>query len=138
MEPIQDKNRQLVSELKEFHEHLIIFNEVSDEVIHLVNNICNGEECEKLSSKLKKGIANRIKKIEVLVPIRWFVFEIMMKDQVSSHKGIISLDKCYHNGKNIDMENYDLTECLMYLYFLSPLFSSSTSSSYVYQSSIFS
>ena len=115
MEPIQDKNVQLISELKEFREHLVFFNEVSDEVIHPVNNICDGEEREKLSSKLRKSIVNRMKRIEVQVPIRWFVFEIMMKDQVSSQKGIVSLDECYYTGKILGMENYDVTECLKYL-----------------------
>ena len=51
--------------------------------------------------------------MEIQVPIRWFVFEIMMKDEVSK-EGIISLSKCHQISRNLGMNERDVTECLKY------------------------
>ena len=78
-----------------------------------MNNICEGKEREEVSAKLRKSIMIHMKKMEIQVPIRWFVFEIMMKDNVSK-EGIISLVKCYHISKKLGMNKHDVTECLKY------------------------
>ena len=113
MESIEEKNEQLVLELKEFREHLVFFNELSGQLIHPVNNICKGQKRAILSLRLRKSIMSRIKKMEAQVPIRWFVFEIMMKDHISE-EGMISYDECCNIGKKIGMETFDIVECLKY------------------------
>ena len=113
MESITEKNKQLIAELKEFREHLVFFKELSGQLIHPVNNICKGQERAILSLRLRKSITSLIKRMEIQVPIRWFVFEIMMKDEVSK-EGIISLDECHHVSKKLGMNEHDLTECLKY------------------------
>ena len=113
MESITEKNKQLVAELKEFHEHLVFFKELSGQLIHPVNNICKGRERAILSLSLRKSIMSQIKRMEIEVPIRWFVFEIMMKDEVSK-EGIISLDECHLISKKLGMNEHDITECLKY------------------------
>ena len=114
MESIAEKNKQLVAELKEFRDYIVFDNELDDELIHPVNNICEGEEREKFSSKLRQKIVDQVNKMKVerQVPIRWFVFEIMMKDEVSK-EGIISWDKCCEISQKLHMK--DLMECLEYL-----------------------
>ena len=114
MESIAEKNKQLVAELKEFRDYIVFDNELDGKLIHPVNNICEGEEREKFSSKLRQKIVDQVNKmkVEIRVPIRWFVFEIMMKDEVSE-KGIISLDKCSKISEKLHMK--DLMECLEYL-----------------------
>ena len=114
MESIAEKNKQLVAELKEFRDYIVFDNEFNDELIHPVNNICEGEERESFSSKLRQKIVDQVNKmkVEIQVPIRWFVFEIMMKDEVSE-KGIISLDKCSKISEKLRMK--DLMECFEYL-----------------------
>ena len=54
MESIKTKNEQLVAELDQFCEYLVYNNKPEGELIHPVNNICEGEECNELSAKLRK------------------------------------------------------------------------------------
>ena len=113
MESITEKNKELVAELKEFREYLVFFKELSGQLIHPVNNICKGQERSILSLSLRKSITSQIKRMKIQVPIRWFVFEIVMKDEVSK-EGIISLAKCHHISKKLGMNEHDVTECLKY------------------------
>ena len=115
MESIIEKNKELVAELKEFRDYIVFDDEVKRELIHPVNNIISkGEGREKISSELRQKIVDQVNKIkmEIQVPIRWFVFEIVMKDKVSE-EGIISLDTCHEISQNLSMK--DLMECLEYL-----------------------
>ena len=98
MESIEAKNKQLVAELDQFCDYLVFFNVSEEELIHPVNNICEGEERKELSAKLRKSIMIRMKKMKIQVPrvpIRWFVFEIMMKDEVSK-EGMVSLFQLFY------------------------------------------
>ena len=122
MEPIKAKNEQLVAELDQFCDYLVFDNEPEGELIHPVNNICEGEERKELSAKLRSSVMIHMKKMEteevpkkmeIQVPIRWFVFEIMMKDEVSK-EGIISLDKCHDISRKLGMNEDNVTECLKY------------------------
>ena len=122
MESIKAKNEQLVAELDQFCDYLVFDNEPEGELIHPVNNICEGEERKKLSANLRTSVMIHMKKMEteevrkkmeIQVPIRWFVFEIMMKDEVSE-EGIISLDKCHDISRKLGMNEHDVTECLKY------------------------
>ena len=116
MESITEKNKQLVAELEEFRDYLVFHDEIKGELIHPVNNIISkGEGRERISSELRQKIVNQVNKIKVekiQVPIRWFVFEIMMKDEVSK-EGLISLDTCREISQKLCMK--DLMECLEYL-----------------------
>ena len=114
METIKEKDNRLISELGEFREHLIFHNELSHELIHPVNNLCEIDR-ERLSSKLRASIMSRVKKaeMEVQIPIRWFIFEIMMKDQVSG-EGIVTLEICCDVGRKLGIEEHEVTECLKY------------------------
>ena len=116
MESIEAKNKQLVAELEQFCEYLVFDNEPEGELIHPVNNICEGEERKELSAKLRKSVMICMKSMEIQVPkvpIRWFVFEIMMKDNVSK-EGIISLVKCYDISRKLGMNEHDVKACLKY------------------------
>ena len=113
MESIKAKNEQLVAELDQFCDYLVFDNEFEGELIHPVNNICKGEERKELSTKLRKSVMICTKKMEIQVPIRWFVFDIIMKDEVSK-EGIISLDECYDISRKLGMNEDDITECLKY------------------------
>ena len=113
MESIKAKNEQLVAELDQLCDYLVFENESKRELIHPVNNICEGEERNELSAKLRKSVMIHMKKMEIQVPIRWFVFEIMMKDMVSK-EGIISLFKCHDISSKLGMNEHDVTESLKY------------------------
>ena len=113
MESIAEKNRKLVAELDQLCDYLVFDNEPEGELIHPVNNICEGKERKDLSAKLRSGVMTHMMKMEIQVPIRWFVFEIMMKDEVSK-EGIISLDKCHDISRKLGMNEDDVTECLKY------------------------
>ena len=115
MESIKEKNKQLIAELNEFRDYLVFDDEIKGELIHPVNNIISkGEGRERISSELRQKIVDQVNKIKVKiqVPIRWFVFEIIIKDKVSK-EGIISLDTCHEISQNVRMK--DLMECLDYL-----------------------
>ena len=72
MESIKAKNEQLVAELDQFCDYLVFDNEPEGELIHPVNNICEGEERKKLSAKLRSSIMIHMKKMETEeVPKKW-------------------------------------------------------------------
>ena len=40
-ESLEEKNAQLLAVLHEFHDHLVFYNEASEELIFLVDNLCH-------------------------------------------------------------------------------------------------
>ena len=120
LEPLHEKNSQLLSALKEFRDHFIFYNESEDELIFPVDNMCWWNR-EQISENIRKRITS-YKNIaaEVEIPIRWYVFELHLKEVAKKLvHGMVSLNKCMEIGQELKMRASDTILCIEYLNSLS-------------------
>ena len=117
-ETLEFKNEQLLSTLSEFHDHFIFYNEDPKKLIFPVDNLCwwNGK---KISSSLRQHIMSYQKDIGIAapIPVRWYMFELCLKNESSQEKhGMISLKSCHGIGVSLGMEENDVVKCLSHLH----------------------
>ena len=117
-EKIQKKNAKLLLSLKEFLDLFIFYNRDSNELVFPVNNLCLKNRME-ISADIRERIMSQSKSISfsVPIPIRWYMFEIKMKEEAAAYKkyGMISLESCYTIGMKLGMSQSDVDQCLVYL-----------------------
>ena len=112
---LQQKNAILLEALKEFKDHLIFFNEAAKELIFPVDNTCSRNR-EQLSSDIRSRIMQRDLGFRVDIPIRWYIFELKIKEMVAtSTHGIVTIDSCNELGAKLGMRPSDVTRCIDYL-----------------------
>ena len=115
LESLYDKNAILLEALKEFKDHLIFFDEAAKELIFPVDNTCFINR-KKLSSDIRSRITQRDLGFGVDIPIRWYIFELKIKEMVAtSTHGIITIDSCSELGAKLGMGPVDVTRCIDYL-----------------------
>ena len=115
IESLQEKNSILIEALKEFKDHLIFFNEAAKELIFPVDNTCFINR-KKISSDIRSRIMQRDLGFRVDIPIRWYIFELKIKDMVAtSTHGIVTIDSCNELGVKLGMRPSDVTRCIDYL-----------------------
>ena len=115
IESLQEKNSILIEALKEFKDHLIFFNEAAKELIFPVDNTCFINR-KKISSDIRSHIMQRDLGFRVDIPIRWYIFELKIKEMVaSSTHGIVTIDSCNELGAKLGMRPSDVTRCIDYL-----------------------
>ena len=120
LEPLHEKNSQLISALKDFRDHFIFYNESENELIFPVDNKCwwNREEISKDIRKRITSYENVAAEIEI--PIRWYVFEIRLKEVAKEvDHGMVSLHRCIGIGQELKMKASDTILCIKYLNSLS-------------------
>ena len=115
IESLQEKNSILLEALKEFKDHLIFFNEAAKELIFPVDNTCFINR-KKISSDIRSRIMQRDLGFRVDIPIRWYIFELKIKEMVAtSTHGIVTIDSCNELGAKLGMTPSDVTRCIDYL-----------------------
>ena len=115
IESLQEKNSILLEALKEFKDHLIFFNEAAKELIFPVDNTCFINR-KKISSDIRSRIMQRDLGFRVDIPIRWYIFELQIKEMVAtSTHGIVTIDSCNELGAKLGMTSSDVTRCIDYL-----------------------
>ena len=116
IETLQEKNRQLVHALREYKEHLVFYNECSEELIFPVNNLCRWSR-EKISSDIRRRITCSIKPAApIKIPIRWYLFEIKVKEEsLKVAHGMVTLDTCEQIGIKLGMGKQEVSQCIEYL-----------------------
>ena len=115
IESLQEKNSILIEALKEFQDHLIFFNEAAKELIFPVDNTCFINR-KKISSDICSRIMQRDLGFRVDIPIRWYIFELKIKEMVAtSTHGIVTIDSCNKLGAKLGMRPFDVTRCIDYL-----------------------
>ena len=115
IESLQEKNSILIEALKEFKDHLIFFNEAAKELIFPVNNTCFINR-KKISSDIRSRIMQRDLGFKVNIPIRWYIFELKIKEIVAtSTHGIVTIDSCNELGAKLGMGSLDVARCIDYL-----------------------
>ena len=112
---LQQKNAILLEALKEFEDHLIFFNEAANELIFPVDNTCFINR-KKISSDIRSRIMQRDLGFRVDIPIRWYIFELKIKEMVAkSTHGIVTIDSCNEVGVKLGMGPSDVERCIDYL-----------------------
>ena len=115
IQTLQKKNAILLETLKEFKDHLIFFNEAAKELIFPVDNTCFINR-KKISSDIRSRIMQRDLGFRVDIPIRWYIFELKIKEMVAtSTHGIVTIDSCNELGAKLGMRPSDVTRCIDYL-----------------------
>ena len=120
LEPLHEKNSQLLHALHEFRDHFIFYNESEDELIFPVDNTC-----KRNRKQISEDIRSRITSYEniaaeIEIPIRWYVFELRMKEVAEKvDHGMVSLNSCMEIGQELKMKASDTTLCIEYLNSLS-------------------
>ena len=119
IEPLAEKNRQLVHALREYKEHLVFYNEHNEELIFPVNNMCWWSR-EKISSEIRHRITCSSKPIPIKIPIRWYMFEVKVKEEsLKVAHGMVTLDTCEQIGIKLGMGKQEVSQCIEYLNSLS-------------------
>ena len=114
-ESLQEKNAILIEALKELKDHLIFFNEAAKELIFPVDNTCFINR-KKISSDIRSRIMQHDLGFRVDIPIRWYLFELKIKEMVAtSTHGIVTIDSCNELGAKLGMRPSDVTRCIDYL-----------------------
>ena len=119
IEPLAEKNRQLVHALREYKEHLVFYNEHNEELIFPVDNMCWWSR-EKISSEIRHRITSSNKPIPIKIPIRWYMFEVKVKEEsLKVAHGMVTLDTCEQIGIKLGMGKQEVSQCIEYLNSLS-------------------
>ena len=119
IEPLAEKNRQLVHALREYKEHLVFYNEHNEELIFPVDNMCWWSR-EKISSEIRHRITCSTKPIPIKIPIRWYMFEVKVKEEsLKVAHGMVRLDTCEQIGIKLGMGKQEVSQCIEYLNSLS-------------------
>ena len=115
VQTLQQKNAILLEALKEFKDHLVFFNEAAKELIFPVDNTCFINH-KKISSDIRSRIMQCDLGFRVDIPIRWYIFELKIKEMVAtSTHGIVTIDSCNELGAKLGMTPSDVTRCIDYL-----------------------
>ena len=115
IEPLAEKNRQLVHALREYKEHLVFYNECNEELIFPVNNMCKSGR-QKISSEIRYRITCSTKPIPLIIPVRWYMFEVKVKEEsLKVAHGMVTLDTCEQIGIKLGMGKQEVSQCIEYL-----------------------
>ncbi|XP_019861827.1 PREDICTED: uncharacterized protein LOC109590346 [Amphimedon queenslandica] len=113
-ESIEEKNKQILSTLEEFHDQFIFHNKSSNELIFPVNNLCWINR-KKISDEIRERIMSQEGiGFKVPIPIRWYLFELQMREKGSSDHGIVSIESCYDIGTTLGMSKKDVKTSLVH------------------------
>ena len=119
IEPLAEKNRRLLHALREYKEHLVFYNELNEELIFPVNNMCKSGR-EKISSEIRHCITSSTKSTPIKIPIRWYMFEVKVKEEsLKVAHGMVTLDTCEQIGIKLGVGKQEVSQCIEYLNSLS-------------------
>ena len=119
IEPLAEKNQQLIHALKEYKEHLVFYNEHNEELIFPVDNMCWWSR-KKISSEIRHRIISHNTPIPIKVPIRWYMFEVKVREEsLKVAHGMVTLDTCEQIGIKLGMGKKEVSQCIEYLNSLS-------------------
>ena len=120
LEPLEEKNAQLLVALKEFNDHLIFYDEENDSLIFPVNNMCSKDR-EEISRDIRQRMTSyKDVSVEVEIPIKWYVFELRVKEEAEKEEhGMILVETCFKIGDELGMTVTDIDHTIEHLHSLS-------------------
>ena len=114
-------NKKILERLDKFRDHFIFYEYKSNELIFPVNNLC-GKDRQVKSTEIRNRLMSQSNEMswshekEEPIPIRWYVFNILMKEKALKAKhGIISINTCKDIGQVCGMTETIMVSCLKYL-----------------------
>ena len=122
-ESLDEKNRKLLSTLKQYGDASILHRFYGKEVIFPVNTIAKDENRQTIVKDICSEICQSY--IEAEIPVRWFLFQLDLEEhQMTSNSSIVSKSECISIGNTLEMDEGDVNAALMcyhdltiYLYF---------------------
>ena len=109
-ESLQKKNAILSAALEKYRQITIMHRRAGNEIIFPVNTIGRGDDETIMATRIRKKICQYY--IEAEIPIRWFLFQIVL--QKSSKSNIVSLSNCLEIGMTLQMSASDIKAALNY------------------------
>ena len=114
---LKEYNEKIQKQLHKFHNHFIFYK--PNELIFPVNNLCDKnrhQEAAEIRNRLMPQFDEKPKR-KKKIPIRWYIFYILMKRKASKEKkhGMISFKDCKDIGEGCDMAKEEVKKCLEYL-----------------------
>ena len=111
-ESLDEKNRKVLSILKQYGDLLILHRFCGKEVIFPVNTIAKDEN-RQIAEKIRSEICQSY--IEAEIPVRWFLFQLDLEEhQITSNSSIVSKSECISIGSTLEMNEGDVHNALMY------------------------
>ena len=109
---IKKLNDELKRELKEFKKILIYKSDDDDEIIFDINTMAKGEERQKYTEDLQQAIskAGEENSVRWPVPLKWFAFQL----ELAKGEGVVRMEKCYKVGQELEMNEADVKNALVY------------------------
>ena len=124
-------NKEILERLDKFRDHFIFDKYKSNELIFPVNNLCENKVRQDKSTEIRDRLMPQSNKMswshkeEKPIPIRWYVFNILMKKKAKETHGMISFESCKFIGNECGMtskkmvkrgmDEFEVRECLKYL-----------------------
>ena len=110
-EPLEKKNEQLRHTLQDY-ESLLIPN--GEDIIFPLNALSRDEEAQHIAKKIRQLISHC--RIEVPIPVNWYLFHIAIEELKSKEKDIIPISFFYKIGEEHNMEEEEVKSALQYLH----------------------
>ena len=124
-------NKKILERLDKFRDRFIFYKYKSNELIFPVNNLCENKVRQDKSAEIRDRLMpqsnemNWSHKEEKPIPIRWYVFNILMKKKAEETHEMISFESCKFIGNECGMtsetmvkcgkDEFNVRECLKYL-----------------------
>ena len=109
---IKKLNDELKRELKEFEELGILICKSDDEIIFDIDTMATGEKRQQYTKDLQQTISDvcEANSIRRPVPLKWFAFQL----ELAKGKGVVRMEKCYEVGQELEMNEVDVKNALVY------------------------
>ena len=110
---------KILERLDKFRDHFIFYENESNKLIFPVNNLCD-EDRQKKAAEIRKRLMSQSDEMSCNkeIPIRWYIFHILMKEEATKENGMISFQSCINIGTKIGMNKEEADEvghCVQYL-----------------------
>ena len=111
MEKLEEKNKILKDDLKDFEENLV---PNGDDIIFPLNTLSRDKETQEIAEKIRVLASNNF--IEVEVPVKWYLFQIAIEELKQKKEEIISLSTFSSIGKERKLNEEETKQALSYFH----------------------
>ena len=115
---LKEYNEKILERLDKFRDHFIFHENESNKLIFPVNNRCEKPGRQNKAAEFRKRLMSQSDKMSCNkeIPIRWYIFDILMKEEATKENGMISFQSCITIGQKIGINNKTEVElCVQYL-----------------------
>ena len=125
-ETIEKKEGRLKQIFQSVEGNLSYENPVSGKILSEVNGskACDPEEehddnLKKVMNEIRAELSNQAFKVEI--PLRWYAYEILLRDKAHDSCGVLPLEECISSGVELGLEEGEIRSALKFLYLLNSI-----------------